>query len=140
MDHRDHLFVVEFTVHNYQQSSVQEFTTDGTFNASIGRLSIAGTPNGSGVFFGASGIATDGEGRVFVTDTGIPRTQVFSNDRAYLYEWPSQGNSIALDRFGHAFVERPGADLRPVGDSHGHAELGPGETPLSLSPHTGAGV
>jgi DNA-binding beta-propeller fold protein YncE len=64
------------------------------------------------VFFGPSGIAVDGEGRVYVTDAGIPRTQVFSNDRAYLYEWPSLGNSIALDRFGHAFEVEEGGVVR----------------------------
>ena len=112
IDNLDHLFVSE-QVHNYQQSGVQEFTTDGTFVASIGSLWVPGTPlSGPGVFFEASGIAVDGGGRVYVTDVGIPRTQVFSNDRAYLYEWASEGNSIALDDFGHAFEVEEGGVVR----------------------------
>ncbi len=111
VDSLDHLFIAEWIIHNYSQSGVQEFTTGGRYLGSFGSNSGHVSPLPA-TFVNPSGIAVDPEGHVYVTDTGNVRTQVFTNDRTYLYQWPSQGNSIAIDSFGHAFEVEEGGVVR----------------------------
>jgi DNA-binding beta-propeller fold protein YncE len=110
-DANGHLFIAEWTIHNPSQSPAQEFTLGGTFVALVGFYSGTVT-TAPGAIHSVGGIAVASNGRIYVTDAGILRTQVFSNDRTYLYEWPSQGNSIALDAFGHAFEVEDGGIVR----------------------------
>jgi len=121
IDRDDHLFVAEWTTHSMSQSGVQEFSTGGAYLGSIGFHS-PGASSDPGALFEPSGIAIGSDGRVFVTDVGLLRTQVFSNDRAWLYEWPSRGNSIALDGAGHAFEVEEAGVVRKYDASSG-AEL-----------------
>jgi sugar lactone lactonase YvrE len=111
VDSSDHLFVAEWTTHNVSQSGVQEFTTGGDFVTMFGTHGDA-PPYSPGTFSSPSGIAVGTDGRLYVTDTGIPRTQVFASDHTYLSQWPSQGNTIALDNMGHAFEVEEGGFVR----------------------------
>ena len=101
-DANGHLFIAEWTIHNPTQSPAQEFTTAGAFVAPVGYYSpnISSAPGAIGSI---GGIAVDAAGRIYVTDLEPRRTQVFTNDRVFLFAWPSTGNSIAIDAFGHAF-------------------------------------
>lgn len=121
IDRDDHLFVAEWTTHNPDQSGVQEFSLTGSFLGSIG-FHLPGCPGDPGAFFEPWGIAVAPDGRVYVTDVGCPRTQVFANDGTWLDEWPSQGNSIALDGAGHAFEVEEGGVVRKY-DAASGAEL-----------------
>ena len=107
----DHLFIAEATTHNVSQSGVQEFTAAGDFIAMIGTHQIS-PPYPPATFISPAGIAIGTDDRLYVTDTGNVRTQVFDADRNYLSEWPSQGNSIALDNAGHAFEVEEGGIVR----------------------------
>jgi DNA-binding beta-propeller fold protein YncE len=111
-DANGHLFIAEWTVHNPTQSPVQEFTTGGVFVRDIGFLTMDTLHPSPGAISSVGGVAVDSQGRVYVTDVGIPRTQVFSNDGTYLYEWPSYGECIALDALGHAFEVEDGDVVR----------------------------
>ena len=110
-DSNGHLFIAEWIIHNPSQSPAQEFTTAGQFIAPVG-FYHGGTTSTPGAIFEIGGIAVGADGRIYVTDDGILRTQVFSNDGTYLYEWPSAGNSIALDAAGHAFEVEGAAVVR----------------------------
>jgi sugar lactone lactonase YvrE len=110
MDAADHLFVEELGYNSPSvQTTLQEFTTDGTFIKSIGSLWGGAPPFPPGTFGGASGVAVDPSGRIYVTDTYAVRTQVFANDGTYLYGFPSPGGDIALDAFGHVFEIEEGS-------------------------------
>lgn len=107
-DANGHLFVAEWIIHHEYQFPVQEFTTGGLFVAGVG-FSSSGPSPAPGAIWEVGGVAVGPDDRVYVTDVGTLRTQVFANDRTYLFQWPSQGNSIAIDAFGHAFeVEESG--------------------------------
>ena len=120
-DTHGHLFIAEWTIHNAGQFPVQEFTTDGTFIRGVCfyTSSPSATP---GAMSGEGGVAVDGDGRIYATDLGSQRTQVFANDGTFLLQWPSQGNSIALDAHGHAFEVEEGGVVRKY-DSASGAEL-----------------
>ena len=107
-DANGHVFIAEWTVHWPTQSPVQEFTTAGVYVRAIGHLRGLQVDTTAGAIEGVGGVAVDSQGRVYVTDAGLQRTQVFSNDGEYLSQWPSQGNSIAIDAFGHAFEVEDG--------------------------------
>jgi DNA-binding beta-propeller fold protein YncE len=110
MDAADHLFVEEWSFNSPSvQSTLQEFATDGAFLKNIGRIASGPPPFPVGTFGGASGVAVDLTGRIFVTDTYAARTQVFANDGTYLYGFPSPGGDIALDAFGHVFEIEEGS-------------------------------
>jgi sugar lactone lactonase YvrE len=110
-DAHGHLFIAEWVTHNPAQFPVQEFTTDGSFISGVCFYSPSPS-SAPGAIVQAGGVAVDGDGRIYVTDTGNPQTQVFANDGAYLHRWPSHGNSIALDAFGHAFEVEEGGVVR----------------------------
>ena len=120
-DANGHLFVAEWIIHVATQFPCQEFTTAGSFIAGVGFYS--GTPSPApGAITGIGGVAVGPDGRIYVTDAANPRTQVFANDRTFLFAWPSQGNSIAIDAFGHAFEVEEGGAVRKYDASSG-AEL-----------------
>jgi len=114
-DANGHLFVQEESISNVNQSPAQEFLLDGTF---VGRVGFYGfhadgsTITGPGAIWSADGIAVDAAGLVYVPDMDYRRTQVFSNDRVYLREWPSLGGAIAIDAWGHAFQMEGDAMVR----------------------------
>ena len=69
-----------------------------------GDIGVSGTPEG---------IAVDSQGRVFITDYGAARIQVFSNDGEMLWAWGksnlavghfSRPTSIALDDEGRIYI------------------------------------
>lgn len=120
-DANGHLFVAEWTIHVPSQFPVQEFTTGGSFIAGVGFFSPSPSPV-PGAITGVGGVAVGPDGRIYVTDGGNPRTQVFANDRTFLFQWPSQGNSIAIDAFGHAFEVEEGGVVRKY-DANSGAEL-----------------
>ena len=101
-DANGHLFIAEWIIHNPNQSPAQEFTTAGAFIARVGYYS-ANISSAPGAIGSIGGIAVDAAGRIYVTDLQPRRTQVFTNDRVFLFAWPSTGNSIAIDALGHAF-------------------------------------
>jgi len=111
IDSHDRLFLAEWTTHNVFQSGVQEFTTGGDFVSMIGTYAST-SPYPPATFTSPAGIAVGSDGRLYVTDTGSARTQVFASDRTYLAQWPSHGNSIALDDMGHAFEVEEGGYVR----------------------------
>ncbi len=49
--------------------------------------------SGEGRFSGPTGIASDHEGNVYVTDTGNGRVQKFNNSGGFVAEWSAMGNS-----------------------------------------------
>jgi DNA-binding beta-propeller fold protein YncE len=121
-DASGHLFIAEWTIHVPTQSPVQEFTTGGVFVRAIGRYRYMADDIGPGAIDEVGGVAVDSQGRIYVTDYSLRRTQVFSNDGDYLFQWPSLGNSIALDAFGHAFEVEVGGVVRKYDTASG-AEL-----------------
>lgn len=120
-DANGNLFIAELIIHWPYQFPVQEFTTGGTFIAGVG-FSSDGPSTTPGAIWEVGGVAVGPDGRVYVTDDGTLRTQVFANDRTYLSEWPSQGNSIAIDAMGHAFEVENGGVVRKYDTASG-AEL-----------------
>jgi len=120
-DANGHLYVAEWTIHVTSQFPLQEFTTAGTFVSGIGFYSPSPS-SAPGAITGVGGVAVGPNGRLYVTDGGNPRTQVFASDKTFLFAWPSQGNSIAIDGFGHAFEVEEGGVVRKYDDASG-AEL-----------------
>lgn len=78
---------------------VSKFTSDGRFLVSWGNAGIgAETPPGNVPGFSATGIATDGVGRVYVSDLNWPvsRVYVFSYDGALLESFGGFGTADGL--------------------------------------------
>ena len=73
---------------------VQKFTSDGVYVSQWG-----GRGSGDGQFnfsnpYGGDGIAVDGSGFVYVTDSGNYRIQKFTSDGVFVTKWGSQGNCV----------------------------------------------
>jgi DNA-binding beta-propeller fold protein YncE len=78
---------------------VQKFTAEGEFLRSWGNFGQAkaapGVPPDSGdSFYGPRGIAVDGQGRVYVADTGNKRIVVFDADGSYLTQFGEPGSEL----------------------------------------------
>jgi DNA-binding beta-propeller fold protein YncE len=70
------LFVTDFSgasLHLFPANRVEQFTNSGTFVSAFGS-----TGSGNGQFDGASAVALDSAGNVFVTDLNNNRVQVFA--------------------------------------------------------------
>ena len=88
---------------------VQKFDAQGNFLLDWGAVGqfAPGDPNGEGTFFGPRGIAIGPEGRVYVTDTGNKRVQVFDDQGNFLWEFGGQLDEpvgIAVSASGEVFV------------------------------------
>jgi streptogramin lyase len=89
-------------------SQVQKFSPDGTL---LGQWGSEGS--GDGQFSGASGIAVDTAGNVYVADHANNRVQKFSSDGAYLLQFGGPGDGdgqfsgpwgVATDTSGNVYV------------------------------------
>ena len=69
---------------------VQVFESDGTFLRKWGEYGLT-TSGDTWLLYGPRDIALDGEGRVFVTDTGNKRVMVYDWMGNYLAQWGSEG-------------------------------------------------
>ncbi|MBN1261750.1 MAG: TIGR03663 family protein [Anaerolineae bacterium] len=94
---------------------IQKFNAQGDFLLSWGTFGqfMLGDLNGRGAFYGPRGVAVGRDGRVYVTDTGNKRVQVFDAQGQYLSEFggggrnPGQLNEpvgIAISANGEVFV------------------------------------
>jgi len=72
---------------------VQVFNSEGEFLAKVGRFGQSGgtVTAAPGQFYGPRDVAVDAEGRVYVSDTGNKRVQVFDADLNYLYAFGGPG-------------------------------------------------
>jgi DNA-binding beta-propeller fold protein YncE len=91
---------------------IQKFTADGQFITSWGAGIKQDLEDPYG-FYGPRGIAVDGEGRVYITDTGNKRVIVFDGDGNFITQFGSAGFEpgqfdepvgIAVDAEGAAYV------------------------------------
>jgi len=130
-DANGHLLVAEWTTSAPcpTQTGLQEFTVTGGYIASWG---ACGNTAGPGVFLGAFGVAVGPDGRVYVTDTGLQRLQVFASDGSYITQWPVKGGDVAVDAFDNVIVATGGGvwkfnDAGVAIASWGSAGTGPGQ-------------
>jgi predicted membrane-bound mannosyltransferase/DNA-binding beta-propeller fold protein YncE len=74
-------------------SRIQKFDADGNFITMWGHFGESGgrAEGAQGTFFGPRGVAVDEQGRVFVTDTGNKRVQVFDSNGAFLFQFGGGG-------------------------------------------------
>ena len=91
---------------------IQKF--DSTRNVFFTKWGSPGT--GDGQFSGATGIALDSSGNLYVADTNNSRIQKFDNTGTFLTKWGSYGSGngqfysatgIAVDGSGNIFVADP---------------------------------
>ena len=129
-DFYGHLFIAEWMVHVPElQTGLQVFTTTGVYIANWGTSSYVPAP---GVFNSPFGVAVGPDGHVYVTDTGLARIQVFTNDGTYLTQWSVKGGDVAVDGSNNVFVATGGGVWKfstsgtPL-TSWGSAGTGPGE-------------
>jgi DNA-binding beta-propeller fold protein YncE len=93
---------------DYLNNRVQKFDSNGAFLSTWGS---EGTNQGE--FDYPAGIAVDGQGTVFVADTGNNRVQLFDSSGTFKAAWGSEGTAegelsgpfdLAVDSRGHVFV------------------------------------
>jgi hypothetical protein len=73
---------------------VQKFTSDGVY---VSQWGSKGSENGQFGFnnpYGGDGIAVDGSGFVYVTDSGNSRIQKFTSDGVFVTKWGSPGKCV----------------------------------------------
>ncbi len=71
---------------------VQKFTPDGVFLAGWGTYGEATVGQGPAVFYGPRDVAVGPDGRVYVSDTGNKRVQVFDPEGVFLRDWGGGGS------------------------------------------------
>jgi uncharacterized protein (TIGR03663 family) len=94
---------------------IQKFDPQGNFQFSWGAPGVSTAP-GSGrstIFFGPRAVVIDAQGRLFVTDTGNKRVQVFDRDGNFITQFGSSGSGngqfnepvgLAIDSAGNIYV------------------------------------
>ena len=94
---------------------IQKFDSQGNFLFSWGTPGVSTAP-GSGrstIFFGPRAIAIDKQGRLFVTDTGNKRVQVFDGEGNFIAQFGKSGSGegefnepvgISFDQAGNIYV------------------------------------
>jgi uncharacterized protein (TIGR03663 family) len=94
---------------------IQKFDPQGNFLFSWGTPGVSTAPGAARVttFFGPRAIAIDKQGRLFVTDTGNKRVQVFDREGNYISQFGKSGTGngefnepvgIAVDQAGNIYV------------------------------------
>ncbi len=92
---------------------IQKLDRDGMFVAQWGTFGQAGAQDAGVAFYGPRGIAVDGQGNVWVTDTGNKRVLKFDPNGRLLGQWGGSGAGegqflepvgIAIDSKGQIFV------------------------------------
>ncbi len=110
VDAKGHVYVADTWNHR-----LQKFDAEGNFLRQWGGFrDTGGAASGDeGLFWGPRGIAVDGAGNVYVTDTGNKRVQVFDADGQFLAQWGGFGVEdgqmdepvgIAVDQEGYIYV------------------------------------
>ena len=71
---------------------IQVFESDGVFVNKWGKLGqVSSASGGEDLFYGPRDVVVDGQGRLFVSDTGNKRIMVFDGDGAYVAQWGGPG-------------------------------------------------
>jgi len=71
---------------------IQKFTPDGVFVTEWGIYGEAAVGQGPALFYGPRDVAVGPDGRVYVTDTGNKRVQVFEPDGTFVADWGGGGS------------------------------------------------
>jgi DNA-binding beta-propeller fold protein YncE len=114
-------------VAEFDNNRVQRFTPEGEVLDGWGEYGSAGFGNSDGKFIWAMDAAVDAAGRVFVTDYGNNRVQVFDRDGRFLAAWGTVGSDagqfastlgVAVGDDGVVYVTDEGKRLQAfrVGD------------------------
>lgn len=110
---------------------VQEFTSAGKFIRAWGSDPAGKPQSDDGQFFGPRAIAIDGQGNVYVSDTGNKRIEKFTADGVFVASIGGPGSGagffnepvgLAFDQGGNLFVadtwnqrvQKFGPDLKPI--------------------------
>jgi uncharacterized protein (TIGR03663 family) len=93
---------------------IQKFSADGEFLTMWGEYGVSESAGGAqGLFWGPRAIAIDGEDRVYVSDTGNKRIQVFTSDGQFEDQWGGKGArdgefdepvGLGIDASGQIFI------------------------------------
>lgn len=106
---------------------IQKFDRDGKFLAQWGTFGQAGGQEPGVAFYGPRGVAVDGQGNVWVTDTGNKRVVEFDANGKLLGQWGGAGAGdgqfmepvgIAIDAQGQVYVADTWNRRVQVFDSH----------------------
>jgi tripartite motif-containing protein 71 len=102
LDGHGRIFVAEWSINNGDaQSGLQVFTTGGVYVANWGKYGYGAGP---GQFVSPFGVAVGPDNCLYVTDSDLPRVQVFASDGTYLRQWPTSAFGIAINAAGDVYV------------------------------------
>jgi tripartite motif-containing protein 71 len=130
VDTQGRVFIAEWTINDPQsQTGLQVFQDDGAYLGSWGSNGCAAE---AGQFCGPVGVAVGPDGRVYVTDTGLQRIQVFTGGGVFATQWSVNGGDVAVDGSNNVYVATGGGvrKFSSTGDvlgSWGSAGTGPGQ-------------
>ena len=110
VDQQGYIYVADTWNHR-----IQKFDPDGHHVLTWGRYGQSAVYDitGQGVFFGPRGVAVGPDDRIYVTDTGNNRVQVFTKDGQYISEFGGTGEGqsffnepvgIAINNAGEVFI------------------------------------